>query len=192
MPEWRLLAATNEKALKQLTAVLPHIDKDTADAGRLAWSFSVAGDAAAELDAKLAVSLYERSLELAESSQVRSALVDVLLNLDRLDEAKAVLDAGSTALPLAVRRLIVARREGREGEFAADIGRADRRFRHWITHGDWLHAREMARFYLDVLPRPQLARRLAAKNLELQREPEDLRLARRSAIFPASPGRNRT
>ncbi len=182
----------DERALKQMTAVLAHIDEAGTDADRLAWSLSVAGDAAAGHNPKLAVSLYERSLELSESAQVRSALVDVLLQLDRLDDAGAALDRGSAALPLAVRRLIVSVRQGREDEVAADIGIADQRFRRWIAHEDWLHAREMARFYLDVLPRPALARRLAAKNLELQREPEDLRLARRSASLPAAVGNKRT
>lgn len=182
----------NERALRQLTAVLPRIEENTADAGRLAWSYSVAGDAAADLDPALAVSLYRKSLELAESAQVRSALTDVLLRLDRLDAAKAVLDAGSAALPLVVRQLIVAKRSGRETEFAVAIADADRRFRHWIAHEDWLHAREMARFYLDVLPRPALARRLAEKNLEQQREPEDRRLIRRSSGRPAAAGENRT
>jgi len=176
----------SRRALGQLTAVLAHIDEDRVDADRLAWSLSVAGDAAAGFDPELAVSLYRRSLALVESAQVRSALVDTLLHLDRLEDADAELDRGSAALPLVVRRLIVAVRAGREGEFTVDIGNTDRRFRYWIAHEDWLHAREMARFYLDVLPRPALARRLAVKNLELQREPEDLRLARRSASLPAA------
>ena len=37
----------------------------------------------------------------------------------------------------------------------------------------------MTRFYIDVLDRPDIAKRLARINLGLQREPEDLLLARR-------------
>ena len=180
----------SKRALRQLTAVLTHIEADGTDSGQLAWSLSVAGDAAVNLDPERAVLLYRRSLELAESAQVRSALVDVLLRLDRLADADSALSAGSTALPLAVRRLIVARREGRDSESAAEIARVDHRFRHWIAHGDWLHAREMARFYLDVLPRPELARKLALKNLELQREPEDQRLASRTAALLTAAANN--
>ena len=57
-------------------------------------------------------------------------------------------------------------------------------FTEWIADEDWLHAREMARFYIDVDDRPDLARRLALINLDLQREPEDERLERRTR--PAS------
>ncbi|MEO1246403.1 MAG: hypothetical protein AAFX56_12045 [Pseudomonadota bacterium] len=170
----------HERALKQMTAVLTHVRRDDADADELAWSFSVAGDAAATLDTKLAASLYGNSLDLAESTQVRSALVDVLLRADRLDDAKAALASGSAALPLTVRRMIVAKRQNRDAEIAHEITRADRRFRHWIAHEDWLHAREMARFYLDVLPRPALAQQLARVNLAQQREAEDLLLAART------------
>ncbi|MEM8815555.1 MAG: hypothetical protein AAGE85_06990 [Pseudomonadota bacterium] len=170
----------NETALRQMTAVLAHVRRDDAYADGLAWSFSVAGDAAADLDTKLAASLYGNSLDLAESTQVRSALVDVLLRADRLDDAKAALASGSAALPLTVRRMIVAKRENRDAEIAHEIARADRRFRHWIAHEDWLHAREMARFYLDVLPRPALAQQLARVNLAQQREAEDLLLAART------------
>ena len=50
----------------------------------------------------------------------------------------------------------------------------------WIAAEDWLHAREMARFYLDVVERPALARQLAEVNIKLQREPEDIRLFERT------------
>jgi hypothetical protein len=50
----------------------------------------------------------------------------------------------------------------------------------WIARDDWLHAREMARFYFDVVDRPELARHLASINVSLQREPEDLRLEERT------------
>ena len=121
---------------------------------------------------------------ITESTQVRAALVDVLLTSEKLKQAADVLNAGSGALPLDVRRLIVARRTGRENAVRAEIAAADREFRHWIADEDWLHAREMARFYLDVLERPALARRLAALNASLQHEPEDLLLSRRTRKTP--------
>ena len=48
----------------------------------------------------------------------------------------------------------------------------------WIANEDWLHAREMTRFFIDVVDRPTLARRLALINISLQQEPEDLLLER--------------
>ncbi len=165
--------------LRQLTALLESRAAASLNPDWLAWSFSVAGDAAAPIDPSQAVVLYEQSLRAAESTQVRAALVDVLLTQNRLADADAVLDSGSDALPLAIRRMIVAKRVGRDSA-APGIAAADHEFRHWIAEGDWLHAREMARFYLDVVQRPALARRLAEINLATQREPEDLLLVSRT------------
>ena len=114
---------------------------------------SVAGDAARLVDAIKAVAYYQHSLNLIESTQVRSALADVLIAAGKLDHARGVLDAGSDALPLVVRRLIVATRSGEASRYAREISAADHRFRQWIAEADWLHAREMARFY-NRRPRP--------------------------------------
>ena len=55
----------------------------------------------------------------------------------------------------------------------------DRQFQHDIRHGDLLHAREMAWFYLDILPQPELAQWLIEQNWSIQKELEDrLLLAR--------------
>ena len=169
----------HEEALGILTALLDSPAADALNPDWLAWSLSVAGDAAAPLDAQQAESLYTQSLEAAESTQVRAALVDTLLADDRPGDAARVLDAGADALPLEIRRMIVDKRLGRDSA-ATRIADVDHEFRHWIGEGDWLHAREMARFYLDVLEQPDLARRLAEINLTLQREPEDLLLASRT------------
>ena len=149
------------------------------DGDLVAWSFSVAGDLANAIDEQAqAAEYYVRSLELAESAQVRSALVDVLIEQGTFEAAAKVIDAGAPALPLQVRRMIVSQALGVDVEH--EIRHADHEFRHWIADQDWLHAREMARFYMDVLERPALARRLAHINLGLQREPEDLLLAHRA------------
>lgn len=147
----------------------------------LAWSLSVAGDLAVAAEQPYqATDYYSRSLELLESTQVRAALVDVLIAEQKLGQAMNVLDTGVSALPLVIRRFIVATSWDRAGELAPDIHKADREFQSWIADSDWLHAREMARFYLDVVDRPVLARRLALINLTLQQEPEDWRLELRT------------
>jgi len=60
------------------------------------------------------------------------------------------------------------------------LSTVQREFEAWISNEDWLHAREMTRFFVDVVDRPDLARRLALINIGLQREPEDLRLETRT------------
>ncbi len=143
-----------------------------------AWSLSVAGDLARAVDESArAIDFYTRSLEWMENTQVRSALVDVLIDQGELESASDIIRAGTSALPLEIRRMLVARRLGQD--VTRDIHHTDHEFRHWIARNDWLHAREMARFYLDVLERPELAQRLATINVALQREPEDLLLASR-------------
>ena len=168
------------QALQKLTAVIDNIDTQAAEPRLLAWAFSTAGDAAAPHEAEQAAWFYQQSLELAENVQVRAALADVLLRAERFDKAGAVLSAGHGALPLHVRRLIVAVRTGQSDALADEIARTDHEFQHWIMREDWAHAREMTRFYIDVVDRPGLARRLALINLDLQKEPEDLLLAART------------
>ena len=143
----------------------------------LAWSYSVAGDlAVAAGESDQATMLYQHSLALAERTQVRAALVDVLLSQADFENAWQALDDGSPALPLLVRRLIVAKHLGRMHELQSMSSTVAQEFAVWIANEDWLHAREMARFFIDVLDQPDLARRLALINIGLQQEPEDQRL----------------
>ena len=187
-------------ALRKLTAVLAAIDETRAEPDPYAWALSAAGDAATSGDAERAIAFYRRSLRIVDSAQVRAALIDVLLAENQIQAAaEALPKQRSHSLALNVRRMIVGQRleqasarHGRGasqrpidhvGQHGRDIEAADHRFRHWIADGDWTHAREMARFYLDVLERPALAQTIAQANLSLQQEREDLLLARRTGIL---------
>ncbi len=171
-------AARARPGFERLLAVT---DTAHADAATFAWALSVAGDlAVATDDPEQAIAYFNRSLALTENAQVRSALVDVLLATGRLADAEVALNGAYGALPLDVRRLILAKRQGRITDDAERIAAVDRRFREWIAVEDWLHAREMARFYLDVVDCPALARQLASINIAIQQEPEDQRLVRRT------------
>lgn len=155
-----------------------------------AWMLGVAGDLAVTADrAHDALGFFRRSLELVDSAQVRAAMADVLLELDRFGDVVSAIDADSHSLALVVRRQIAMRGLGRSDEIADSIRQADHRFQHWIGEGDWVHAREMARFYIDVLPRRDLARELAAINIAIQSEPEDKQLVDRTRVLP---GRSRS
>lgn len=172
-----------ESVYKRLAAVLSTDESRRLPPDMLAWSHSVAGDlAVASARSDVAIDHYRRSLAFAERTQVRAALVDVLLNSDKYkdEDTLQVLNAGSDALPLLVRRLIVAKRLNRLDQMQAILHQVQMEFDRWIGEEDWLHAREMARFYLDVAEQPDLARRLALINIKLQREPEDVRLEQRT------------
>ena len=183
-----LARQNHEVALVRLSTVLQRIDSARTPPDVLAWSYSVAGDLAiADEQLQLAETMYRRSLVLTERTQVRAALVDVLLARADYEAAWQELNNGTNALPLLVRRMIVADQSGRRQEVDRDIVRVQSEFGDWIAAEDWLHAREMTRFYIDVVPRPALARRLAVINARLQKEPEDLRLLARTEQSSLNP-----
>lgn len=168
-------------ALSRLTRVLDAVHEERLTPDLLAWSYSVAGDLAVSAgDSTEALRLYARSLSFAERTQVRAALVDVLLSERDYEAAWERLTIAPPALPLLVRQLITARKLGRLDAMSSELTKVQREFDDWIEKSDWLHAREMTRFFIDVVDRPQLARRLALINIGLQREPEDIRLERRT------------
>ncbi len=179
----RVALATDDQqiAFRHLSSVLKVTDAQRLPPEMLAWSNSVAGDlAVATGETEQAITLYRRSLILAERTQVRAALVDVLLSGAKYEAAWQTLQDGSLALPLLVRRLIVAKHLGRLHELQPMLSKVQQEFAVWIAEEDWLHAREMARFYIDVLDQPDIARRLVLINFNLQKEPEDQRLESRT------------
>ena len=106
-----LASGDHHVAFARLNGILRLTDSQRLPPDVLAWSYSVAGDLAVAVgEAQQAVGLYQHALGLAERTQVRAALVDVLLNEGRDEVAWQTLDAGAPALPLLVRKLIVARR----------------------------------------------------------------------------------
>ena len=176
-----LATGDDQVAFVRLNSILNVADSQRLPPDVLAWSYSVAGDLAVAAGApQEAVELYQRSLRLAERTQVRAALIDVLLNEAEFEDAWQTLDAGAPALPLLVRRLIVARQLERMDELGSVLAKVQNEFDVWIANEDWLHAREMTRFFIDVVDRPNVARRLAVINIRLQQEPEDLRLEKRT------------
>lgn len=145
-----------------------------------AWSLGVAGDlAVAAGEPDRAAQYFRRSLDFVDNPQVRASLVEIFIAQDRLSDAQRLLDEGESSLTLVVQELII--RKSLNDDIEADIARLDRRFRYWIGHDDYEHAREMARFYLDVVGDVVQAHALAQINANLQHEPEDHWLAYRAA-----------
>ncbi|MEM9620025.1 MAG: hypothetical protein AAF993_00155 [Pseudomonadota bacterium] len=111
--------------------------------------------------------------------QNRAAHASQLLLTGEADEVLRLIDTSETAPALVVLRLRALQRLGQLDSVAATVNQVDRQFRHDIAHNDLLHAREMAVFYLDILPDQALAEHLARKNWALQKELEDRRLLER-------------
>ncbi len=175
----QVLTAAGEaaRALSRLEAALAVGTLDDVPADVVAWIYSSAGDAARPGDAALAERYYRMSLRQRENEQVRAALVDLLLNTGQVEAAEQVLAAPFESFALHVLDLLVQKARGRDT--AHDAAHLDQRFRAFVAAGDYTHAREMARFYLDVSPSLEQARVVSRENLRLQREPEDLNLHRR-------------
>ena len=95
----------------------------------------------------------------------------------------AVLDRVPPHEPVAalqIRRLIALRELGRDSETEDYRQFLDWEYQYALHAKEYIHAREIARFYLDVVPRPRLALRAAEHNLSRQREAEDYALYHRA------------
>lgn len=181
-----LANGNHKKGFEQLQGVLSLSQSDRLPPELRAWSISVAGDLASAAGyPDKAIAAYKRSLDLVERTQVRAALADVFLSIGDFDGAQHTLEHGSLALPLLVRRMIVAKQLGRINVLQSTVTKVHKEFKGWIANKDWLHAREMARFFIDVVDHPKLARRLALINIDLQKEPEDYRLEMRTRLATA-------
>jgi thioredoxin-like negative regulator of GroEL len=140
---------------------------------------AVIGDLAVQQgEAEVAREWYARSLLRVENPQVRASLVELWIETSDWQQALKTIGATPGSLTLQVQKLIVNQRLGNPIEKEADQLR--HRFEHWIEEHDYEHAREMARFYLDVDQNREAAHRLAQINATLQHEPEDALLLKRT------------
>ncbi len=119
---------------------------------------------------------YKRALALNPTIAVNAAYADVLLAQNRPGAVVKLIDEDESTPALALRRLLAAKalRLNVDNQVAS----VDRKFHAWYVKRDFRHAREMALFYVFVKPDLVLAKELAELNVESQREPIDLRLAR--------------
>ena len=148
------------------------------------WARSVAADLAAAMGENAAADRhFQHAIDDGASRDVKLRYLDHLLATNRPEAVLALTDANDWTLQLP--RLLALRALNRLDEAPKDVAYLDRIFQMEIRAGEFEHGREMARFYLDVLPQPRTALLAAERNLEMQREPEDLALwirARSSAV----------
>lgn len=135
-----------------------------------------------------APALYRMALAGEDEVYTRAALADWLLTRGRAADALALVarspDAEADALLL--RQAIALRQLGRED--AALTARLQERLAVADRREPGRHAREQARFALDVQARPGEALRLAQANWALQREPADAVLLLRAALAAGREG----
>ncbi|MEM7078702.1 MAG: hypothetical protein AAF513_08750 [Pseudomonadota bacterium] len=145
-----------------------------------AWLASVLADGYwGNDDLEQALKWSSRAFMLNPTVVHEAAYAERLLEVHAPLAVLDLIDAEAQAPALVVLRLRALQQAGRLKHAQAMVARVDRQFRHDIEHEDYLHAREMVWFYLDILPRPEIAKRLAAQNWLLQKELEDRRLLNR-------------
>jgi len=162
------------------------------DTGRMPapWLALMRAELAERLgDEAAAPALLRLALAGADEVYTRAAFADWLLAHSRAAEALALIerspDADAEADALLLRRVIALRQLGRATPLVETLrerlAAADRR-------EPGRHAREQARFALDVDNRPREALRLAEANWALQREPADAVLLLRAALAAGRAG----
>lgn len=144
----------------------------------LPWLALMRAELAERMGDATALGLYRQALAGADEVYTRAALADWLLDQNRAVDALA-LTQGSEADALLLRHVIALRRLGRDAAVPTarlrdSLAAADRR-------EPGKHAREQARFALDVANQPREALRLAQSNWAWQREPADAVLLLRAA-----------
>lgn len=149
------------------------------------WLLLMRAELAERLGDAAAQGLYRQALLGGDDVYTRAALADWLLAQDRAADALA-LTQGSDADALLLRHVIALRRLGR------DAAAATARLRDGLAAADrrepGKHAREQARFALDVAGQPREALRLAQANWAWQREPADALLLARAAQAAGGDG----
>ena len=109
------------------------------------------------------------------------AYADFLLDRNRADEARRLLQGETRADGLLLRRALAEYRLGHP-EAEALITTLRARFAASRRRGDARHIREEARFTLHLLNQPAAALRLALQNWQTQRETWDARLVLETAL----------
>ncbi len=171
------LSGRAEEAYRELVQALAR-DAGTSP-GVHAWALTLAGEIAARRGDPAAAEDHFRAALAADprDAYARGAYADYLLDAGRPREVVALLAQDTKNDPLLL-RLTLAEAQVPEASGAYATHRADlvARFDAARRRGDTVHAREEARFRLEIERDTARALELAQANWRVQREPADLRV----------------
>jgi tetratricopeptide (TPR) repeat protein len=122
-----------------------------------------------------------------EALRIRMMLADLMLAGGDGAGALDLLERAPDVDGVLLRRALAAERLGRSAAFDAARTELSRRFRQNLDLGLTAHAREEARFYLEVERDPPLALVRARLNWDLQHEIEDAQLLIDAAVAAGEP-----
>ncbi len=171
-------------------ARLARLDRDPA--APHAWLLLLQAELAEREGRRDAGRLYAQALQLSGDLYTRAAYADWLLEAGRLSEAATAAQSPPAErlelLPDALLlRLAIAWQRQNHPDAARAATEMQSRFDAAALRGDATHARERARFALDVRPDAAEALRQATLNWGQQREPADALLLLRAAQAARQP-----
>jgi hypothetical protein len=137
-------------------------------------------------DAPGAEQHFEQALKAKSDVYTLAAYADWLLDRGANIQAARLLAGRDAADALLLRRAIALKRSGDPAAAGAAAALAER-FAAARRRGDGIHAREEARFALDVQPDAALALKLATTNWAAQKEPADALLLVQAARAAGAP-----
>ncbi len=137
-------------------------------------------------DAQAAEQHFQQALKGSYDVYTLAAYADWLLDRGANAQAARLLAGRDAVDALLLRRAIALKRSGDPGAADAAAALAER-FAAARARGDGIHAREEARFALDVQPDPARALKLATTNWAAQKEPADALLLVQAARAAGSP-----
>ncbi|MDX1560202.1 MAG: hypothetical protein R3193_14945 [Marinobacter sp.] len=175
--------ADPQKAYRNLAQQLTEsTSRQQADSTSRLWTEGTLGDIAAQAGLPEAELHWRRVLQASPSDlYIRAQLADWHLEQDQFERVLTLTQGFEAVDTLAVIRAIAMKRMGHPGSDELNH-RLRQRFEEARWRGTLLHARDVARFQLDVENEPHGALRLAIENWESQREPMDTRLLLRAAL----------
>lgn len=181
-----------ERAYKRLTSQLAdRRGNGNLDTTSWLWTEGTLGDIAAQTGLANARMHWQTVLaEDPDDLYIRAQLADWHLQHNQPEQALLLTQGYEAVDPLAVIRAIAMKRLDHPGSEALNL-QLRQRFEEAEWRGAMLHARDFARFLLDVEGQPTEALYWAAENWQSQREPLDTRLLLRSALAAQDPGQSR-
>lgn len=172
-----------ETAYRDLASqVAESINRQPADSTSRLWAESTLGDIAAQAGLPEAKVHWQKVVKTTpDDLYARAQLADWHLEKDHFEQVLTLTRGFDAVDTLAVIRAIAMKRMGHPNSIELN-NRLRQRFEEASWRGALLHARDVARFQLDVENQTEEALRLATENWESQREPLDTRLLLRSAL----------
>jgi hypothetical protein len=155
-----------------------------ASASERAWAWTTLAETRARLgETATAETAFKQALILAPNDvYTRAAYADLLLDLDRARDVRALLSADAAQADATLLRVAIAAQRNADADAAALSAILSQRFTEARARGDQTHQREQARFVLVVQRDPARALDLARSNFAVQREPADARILLECAI----------